>query len=137
MIRYGHRPLMIFVSMATLFAICWFPYFAYSLYAELRMKALPGQVIQLCIAIRYITSIVNPLLYTIIKRDFTAAMKSSQTFNQPLHSMTALETVRQHTRIIEGRRSILLLSPSSPKINRFSQLFHLGTNQTSTSSQTS
>lgn len=115
MIRYGHRPLMIFVSMAALFAICWFPYFALELYLLFASTPIPKHVIDLLIAIRYITSIVHPLLYTIIKRDFTAAVANRHCSNQPLQSMTALETIRQHTRLIEGRRSVLLLAPSSPK----------------------
>ena len=116
MIRYGHRPLMVFVSMAALFAICWFPYFAVGLYFLFATAPISNHVTEFFIAIRFITSIVHPLLYTIIKRDFTAAVTNIRhCSNQPLQSMTALETIRQHTRLVEGRRSVVLLAPSSSK----------------------
>ena len=73
----GERKcLMLFVIMASVFLICWLPWFVIFLLHQLPLDyskmRVPAQVSAL---IRYITSLANPLLYTFIKRDFYDAVK--------------------------------------------------------------
>ena len=71
------KSIMLFVTMATAFSICWFPWFLlqllYSLKFEPEALEVPAHVFTL---VRYITSVINPLLYTILRPDFYAALKN-------------------------------------------------------------
>ena len=70
------KSIMLFVAMATAFSICWFPWFLlqllYSLKFEPEALEVPAHVFAL---VRYITSVINPLLYTLLRPDFYAALK--------------------------------------------------------------
>ena len=70
------KSIMLFVTMATAFLICWFPWFLlqllYSLKFEPKALEVPAHVFTL---VRYITSIINPLLYSLLRPDFYAALK--------------------------------------------------------------
>lgn len=76
------KCLVIFATMAAIFALCWLPWFAlrlvYSLVGQrwitpnyvVTFKAAHGTVIA-----RYLASTINPLLYTFFKQDFWRALK--------------------------------------------------------------
>lgn len=70
------KSILLFVTMATAFSICWFPWFLlqllYSLKFEPEALEMPAHVFTL---VRYITSVINPLLYTLLRPDFYAALK--------------------------------------------------------------
>ena len=73
----GERKcLLLFVSMALLFLLCWLPWFVifllHHLALDLSKLRVPSQVFLL---VRYMTSTLNPLLYTFLKRDFHRALK--------------------------------------------------------------
>ena len=71
------RCLILFASMATVYLVCWLPWFIlmllYKVYKNGNELRIPSQVIVL---VRYATSIVNPVLYTFFRRDFKTALKS-------------------------------------------------------------
>ena len=68
--------IVLFVTMATLFAVCWLPWFLLMLLYTLDLIPqnfyTPAHVI---ILIRYATSFINPLLYILFRPDFYAALK--------------------------------------------------------------
>ena len=68
---------VLFVSMATLFAVCWFPWFTLMLLFSLNFNAqalnTPAHVFTL---VRYITSVINPFLYSLLRPDFYKALKN-------------------------------------------------------------
>ena len=70
------KSIMLFVTMATAFSICWFPWFLLQLLFSLKFEPealeVPAHVFTL---VRYITSVINPLLYTLLRPDFYAALK--------------------------------------------------------------
>ena len=70
------KCVMLFVSMATLFAICWFPWFIIMLLLILKLiqqaHETPSHIFAL---VRYLTSIINPFLYSLLRPDFYAALK--------------------------------------------------------------
>ncbi|XP_022788192.1 adenosine receptor A2b-like isoform X2 [Stylophora pistillata] len=70
------KCLTLFVIMASVFLICWLPWFVifllYQLSFDISKLLIPSQM---ALLIRYMTSVVNPLLYTFLKRDFFQALK--------------------------------------------------------------
>lgn len=73
----GERKcLVLFVIMASVFLTCWLPWFVMFLLHQLPLDyskmRIPSQV---SLLVRYMTSVVNPLLYTFLKRDFYQAVK--------------------------------------------------------------
>ena len=75
------KCLIIFGLMAFIYVVCWLPWFVISLYfsfwfplsqetSEMLLKL--SQVVAI---FRYVTSIVNPLLYTFFKKDFITTFK--------------------------------------------------------------
>ena len=84
------RCLILFASMATIFLVCWLPWFILMLLYKVKDNVneleLPAHVFVL---VRYATSIINPVLYTFFRRDFKTALKSlfkkarSQSFSSP------------------------------------------------------
>lgn len=73
----GERKcLMLFVIMASVFLVCWLPWFVifllYQLPLDFSKMRVPSEV---SLLIRYTSSAVNPLLYTFLKRDFNQALK--------------------------------------------------------------
>ena len=71
------RCLMLFVSMATIYLVCWLPWFIlmllYNVLTDRSRLQIPSHVFVL---VRYATSIINPVLYTFFRRDFKRALKS-------------------------------------------------------------
>ena len=73
----GERKcLVLFVIMASVFLVCWLPWFVIFLLHQLSFDfsklTVPSQV---SLIVRYLTSVANPLLYTFLKRDFFQALK--------------------------------------------------------------
>ncbi|XP_022798116.1 histamine H2 receptor-like [Stylophora pistillata] len=70
------KSLALFAIMASVYLICWFPWFVVFLLHQLSIDSskllLPSQV---SLIVRYATSVANPLLYTFMKRDFFQAFK--------------------------------------------------------------
>lgn len=78
------KCIIIFAIMASLFLICWMPWFilmfllsakhAVPTWREkLHISKIPEEVLKMFVVIRYCTCIINPLLYTFFKRDFMDA----------------------------------------------------------------
>ncbi|KAJ7328671.1 hypothetical protein OS493_023946 [Desmophyllum pertusum] len=76
------RCLMIFALMAFFYAICWLPWFVISLFHSLwfplseEANTILLKFSHVFLIVRYLTSIVNPVLYTFLKRDFLEAFKT-------------------------------------------------------------
>ena len=71
------KSILLFVTMATAFSICWFPWFLIQLLYSLRFEHEPLEVpAHVFTLVRYITSVINPLLYTLLRPDFYAALKN-------------------------------------------------------------
>lgn len=71
------KCMALFVTMATVFAVCWLPYFLLMLLlrtSDLRPRASETAA-HAIILIRYMTSVINPLLYSLLRPDFNAAAK--------------------------------------------------------------
>lgn len=71
------RCLILFASMATIYLVCWLPWYIlmllFNVYAKRNRLQIPAHVFVL---FRYATSIINPALYTFFRRDFRTALKS-------------------------------------------------------------
>ena len=71
------RCLILFASMATVFLVCWLPWFIllllYKVYDNTEDMEIAAHVFVL---VRYATSIINPMLYTFFRRDFNKALRS-------------------------------------------------------------
>lgn len=79
--RSDKKCLIIFALMAFIYVVCWLPWFVLYLYfsfwfplSEETLERL-NDLSQLVVIFRYLTSIVNPLLYTFFKKDFLKAFK--------------------------------------------------------------
>ena len=76
------RCLIIFGFMAFVYAICWLPWFVISLFYSFwfplgeNANKILLEFSHAFLILRYHTSIVNPVLYTFLKRDFLRAFKS-------------------------------------------------------------
>ena len=76
--RGERKCLVLFVTMAFVFLLCWLPWFTVFLLVQLPVKLEPsklGIISQVAVIIKYMTSVINPLLYTFIKKDFCRALK--------------------------------------------------------------
>ena len=79
--RNEKKCLIIFALMAFIYVICWLPWFVlylcFSFWFPLSPETMEllGKLAQVFVILRYITSIVNPLLYTFFKQDFLKAFK--------------------------------------------------------------
>ncbi|XP_020615585.1 trace amine-associated receptor 1-like [Orbicella faveolata] len=70
------RVCIIFAVMATVFAVCWLPWFMLSLLVNLQVQVENLEsFMEWFVPFRYLTSIINPLLYTFFKPDFRLALK--------------------------------------------------------------
>lgn len=75
------RCVIIFSLMAFVYGICWFPWYTISLFYNLWFplnevtNIIMLEFSHAFLVIRYLTSIVNPLLYTFVKTDFHKAFK--------------------------------------------------------------
>ncbi|KAJ7328665.1 hypothetical protein OS493_023940 [Desmophyllum pertusum] len=97
------RCLVIFVTMGTLYLVCWLPWFTLSLIFSLDASdgnGVHGTVSHVVAIVRYMTSVLNPVLYTFFKRDFFIAFKQvilRRRFEERV-SFSALETARNSSR---------------------------------------
>ena len=97
------RCLLIFVTMGTLYLVCWLPWFTLALIFSLDDQtdsAIHRTVSHVFAVVRYMTSVLNPVLYTFFKRDFYNAFKQV-IFRKRLEgrlSLSDLETARNSTR---------------------------------------
>lgn len=70
------RVCIIFAVMAAIFAICWLPWFMLALLVNLHVHVENLEsFMKWFVPFRYLTSIINPLLYTFFKPDFRRAFK--------------------------------------------------------------
>lgn len=70
------RVSIIFAVMATVFAVCWLPWYMLTLLVNLQVQVENLQrFMEWFVPFRYLTSIINPLLYTFFKPDFRLALK--------------------------------------------------------------
>ena len=72
------KALVIYCAMFTCFLVCCLPYMTIQLVAQVDIgltKQLPPAFLEGIFLLRYIVSIVNPILYTLYKRDFRIAAK--------------------------------------------------------------
>ena len=79
--RNEKKCLIIFALMAVIYLTCWLPWFVLFLYFSLwfplsieTMEVL-SDLAQVFAIFRFLTSVVNPVLYTFFKRDFLDAFK--------------------------------------------------------------
>ena len=87
------RCFILFTSMATVFLVCWLPWFILFLLYKVS-DHMEGMEIaaNVFVLVRYASSIINPVLYTFFRRDFNTALKSlfkkqrSRRFSFPLFS---------------------------------------------------
>ncbi|XP_022788166.1 N-formyl peptide receptor 2-like [Stylophora pistillata] len=81
-VKNTKRSLIIFALMAFFYAICWFPWYLVSLFINLwfRLSYEAQNVLwkfaHAFVIMRYLASIVNPALYTFLKRDFFESFKT-------------------------------------------------------------
>ena len=76
--RKEARVAVIFILMWTTFAICWGPYFALAIIDEWKEKiSVPEKLWQATDVLRFLTSLLNPLLYSFLKKDFCQALGMS------------------------------------------------------------
>ena len=79
--RSDKKCLIIFALMAFIYVVCWLPWFilylCFSFWFPLSKETLERlrDLSQVVVIFRYVTSIVNPLLYTFFKKDFLKAFK--------------------------------------------------------------
>ena len=79
---HDQKCILVFAVMAAVFAFCWLPYFTVALLlnTEIHLKSDISKSIlkttEVSAFVRYMTSIVNPLLYTFFKRDFWQALRN-------------------------------------------------------------
>ena len=73
--KAGERKcLVVFATMAVVFAVCWFPSFIVFLITQLVEKEMQT-VPKVSLLVRYLTSVIDPLLYTFLKRDFYNSLR--------------------------------------------------------------
>ena len=79
--RNEKKCLMIFAVMAIIYVVCWLPWFVLTLFfsfwlpLSIETRKILYDLSQAFVIFRYLTSIVNPLLYTFLKKDFLEAFK--------------------------------------------------------------
>ena len=105
------RCLILFAFMATIFLVCWLPWFIYMLLYRINGNMEHMDIAaQVLLLVRYATSIINPVLYTFFRRDFKTALKSlvkkqrSRRFSFPLFSSDG-EVNRQVVNKIEDDKA--------------------------------
>lgn len=76
------RCLIIFTLIAVIYVLCWFPWYVISLFYNLWFplgedaNVILLEFSHVFLIVRYLTSIVNPVLYTFLKTDFLEAFKT-------------------------------------------------------------
>ena len=107
------RCLIIFALMAFVNVVCWFPWYVLSIFHNLwfAISEKANTVLLQCshafLIIRYLASIINPILYTFFKKDFYEAFKTVilRSKVQPHHhsSLRPLGSVRKSHVILDAR----------------------------------
>ncbi len=94
------RCLVVFVTMGTLYLVCWLPWYSLVLIFSLDASNDTGiheTVSHVFAVVRYMTSVLNPVLYTFFKRDFFTAFKQvilRRALEERRVSLSVLETAR-------------------------------------------
>jgi len=106
------KCLIIFGLMAFIYVVCWLPWFVISLYFSFWFP-LSQETLEMLIKLpqvvaifRYVTSIVNPLLYTFFKKDFITAFKRFVLRKKNLSRSLTTTTTRLGKGSSQKRRSI-------------------------------
>ena len=81
--RQGDKKkcIIVFATMAVTHAVCWMPYFTVMLIITIHIlvpvgdTSAVGKVAEVFAITRFLTSLINPLLYTFFKRDFRKALR--------------------------------------------------------------
>ena len=97
-IRSEMRCLIIFISMLAIFAICWSPWFIIKILSAKSYDHDLGNISNIYIVVRYMSSAINPILYTLFKNDFRQAWRSMS------------KKFRKQGRDIRSRDTLLLTS---------------------------
>ena len=85
------RCLILFVSMATVFLVCWLPWFILMSLYKVKDNVTDLEIAtHLFVLVRYATSIINPVLYTFFRRDFKTALRSLFQRNRSRYFSTSL-----------------------------------------------
>lgn len=104
------KCLVILLTMAIAFAICWIPWFALRLiYSLLNVGWIDHMVYMehlshAFIIIRYLSSAINPLLYTFFKQDFWNAFKVVVLKKKPRRPSPSMIPTIRHTIRLRGLR---------------------------------
>ena len=71
------KAVLIFGSLTLSFIVCWFTYFLEGLRTDLNLEALQMPLWAQCFfaVLRFCTSLINPLVYTLFKKDFRKALR--------------------------------------------------------------
>lgn len=73
--RKEARVVIIFALMWSVFVICWGPYFTLSILDELQVEIdVPEKLREAANVLRFLTSLLNPFLYSFLKKDFCQAL---------------------------------------------------------------
>ena len=110
------KCVLVFAAMATVYVTCWLPYFTVMLIINIRQYLLfdyllsLDKAIEVFVIIRYMTSVINPLLYTFFKRDFWFVLKSLSKSRQltipTIHSTRRMRSCSLHHNDFNPRQSI-------------------------------
>jgi len=91
------KALVIYCAMFMCFLVCCLPYMTIQLVSQVDIgltKQLPPAFLEMIFLLRYIVSIVNPILYTLYKRDFRSAAK--MTLLNPLRKLIFKDFEHNH-----------------------------------------
>ena len=122
----GERKcLLMFVIMAVVFLLCWLPWFVIFLLVQLPHKLEPSTleiIAQVVVIIRYLNSVINPLLYTFIKKDFRRALKNiCKKHNVRLTSISSMAySTKQATTLTDAADEVHL-----PQLGRVNAAYRL------------
>lgn len=116
------KCMIILLSMALTFVICWLPWFMLMLLFSLyNLQWLPRRVLvslfpmsQIFLIVRYLSSIIDPLLYTFFKQDFWNAFRVVVLKKQPKgRSSQTLRVVSQRSRGGSEKSQSLLMEENN------------------------
>ena len=110
------KAMIILLSMAIGFAVCWVPWFTLVLtYSLIRIGWLPEEhtsplapAAHIFVIVRYVSSAINPLLYTFFKQDFWRAFRVVMLKKPPRRPPLSMRLVTQRTRGSEQIDKLLL-----------------------------
>lgn len=117
------KCLIILMSMAIAFAICWLPWFLLRLlYSLINIEWLQEEVVDplkpmahIFIIVRYLSSAINPLLYTFFKQDFWGAFRIVVLKKDPKMLSNSIRIGTKKTRTSASQMSTLLLEDNTRK----------------------